>query len=61
MLARLLFITLEMLLSEGHTDLGVKIETAKDIRGIQARVSRDDELLTCPVFDDLGSLIGGCC
>jgi hypothetical protein len=30
-LARLLVITLEMLLSEGHTDLGVKIETAKDV------------------------------
>jgi hypothetical protein len=31
MLARLLVITLEMLLSEGHTDLAVKIETAKDM------------------------------
>ena len=30
-LARLLVITLEMLLSDGHTDLAVKIETAKDI------------------------------
>lgn len=30
-LARLLLITLEMLLSEGHTDLAVKIETAKDM------------------------------
>lgn len=31
LLARLLVITLEMLLSEGHTDLAIKIETAKDI------------------------------
>jgi len=31
MLARLLVITLEMLLSEGHTDLATKIETAKDM------------------------------
>jgi hypothetical protein len=31
MLARLLVITLEMLLSEGHTDLAVKIEIAKDM------------------------------
>jgi len=30
-LAKLLVITLEMLLSEGHTDLAVKIETAKDM------------------------------
>ena len=30
-LARLLVIALEMLLSEGHIDLGVKIETAKDV------------------------------
>lgn len=30
-LASLLVITLEMLLSEGHTDLAVKIETAKDM------------------------------
>lgn len=30
-LARLLVITLEMLLSEGHTDLAVRIETAKDM------------------------------
>jgi len=30
-LARLLVITLEMLLSEGHTDLGIRIETAKDL------------------------------
>jgi hypothetical protein len=31
LLASLLVITLEMLLSEGHTDLAVKIETAKDM------------------------------
>jgi hypothetical protein len=31
LLANLLVITLEMLLSEGHTDLAVKIETAKDM------------------------------
>jgi len=31
LLARLLVITLEMLLSEGPTDLAVKIETAKDM------------------------------
>jgi hypothetical protein len=30
-LARLLVITLEMLLSEGHTDLAVRIDTAKDM------------------------------
>jgi hypothetical protein len=30
-LARLLLLALEMLLSEGHTDLSVKIETAKDM------------------------------
>jgi hypothetical protein len=30
-LASLLVITLEMLLNEGHTDLAVKIETAKDM------------------------------
>jgi hypothetical protein len=30
-LARLMVISLEMLLSEGHTDLAVKIETAKDV------------------------------
>lgn len=30
-LARLLVTTLEMLLSEGHTDMAVKIETAKDM------------------------------
>jgi hypothetical protein len=30
-LARLLLIALDMLLSEGHTDLSVKIETAKDM------------------------------
>ncbi|MGA8733653.1 MAG: hypothetical protein WB558_07000 [Terriglobales bacterium] len=31
LLARLLLLALEMLLSEGHTDLSVKIETAKDM------------------------------
>lgn len=31
MLARLLAVTLEMLLNEEHTDLAVKIETAKDM------------------------------
>lgn len=31
LLARLLLLALEMLLSEGHIDLGVKIETAKDM------------------------------
>jgi hypothetical protein len=31
LLARLLLLALEMLLSEGHTDLSVKIETAKDV------------------------------
>ena len=31
LLASLLVITLEMLLGEGHTDLAVKIETAKDM------------------------------
>ena len=31
LLASLLVITLEMLLNEGHTDLAVKIETAKDM------------------------------
>lgn len=31
MLARLLVIALEMLLSEGHIDLAIKIETAKDL------------------------------
>ena len=31
MLARLLALTLETLLSEGHTDLAVKIETARDV------------------------------
>ena len=30
-LARLLLITLEMLLGEGHADLSVKIDTAKDM------------------------------
>jgi hypothetical protein len=30
-LARLLLLALEMLLSEGHTELAVKIETAKDM------------------------------
>jgi hypothetical protein len=30
-LARLLVITLDMLLSEGHTDLALRIETAKDM------------------------------
>lgn len=30
-LARLLVITLDMLLSEGYTDLAIKIETAKDV------------------------------
>ena len=30
-LARLLVITLEMLLNEGHTDLAVKIDAAKDM------------------------------
>ena len=30
-LARLLLIALEMLLSEGYTDLGAKIENAKDL------------------------------
>jgi hypothetical protein len=30
-LASLLVITLEMLLSDGHTELAVKIETAKDM------------------------------
>ena len=31
MLARLLLLALEMLLCEGHTDLSVKIEIAKDM------------------------------
>ena len=31
MLARLLVLALEMLLSEGHIDLGEKIETARDM------------------------------
>ena len=31
LLASLLVISLEMLLSEGHTDLAVRIETAKDM------------------------------
>ena len=31
LLARLLLLALEMLLSEGHTELAVKIETAKDM------------------------------
>ena len=30
-LARLLIFALEMLLTEGHTDLAIKIETAKDM------------------------------
>jgi len=30
-LARLLVMVLEMLLTEGHTDLAIRIETAKDI------------------------------
>jgi len=30
-LARLMLVVLDMLLSEGHTDLAVKIETAKDV------------------------------
>jgi len=31
LLARLLLLALEMLLSEGHIDLAIKIETAKDM------------------------------